>query len=177
MIYETENEIINLQEYKEIFKELLEKISNKFFKIFYNTEKLEGNHYKLIIDEILSTSESIANYLKTNHIIPEEYFDFIGIKTCLKETLTAINQYYKERMGLIIDILKKLNKITEFKFQLFEGSNNALEYPKLKEAFICNYKNFEIEYASFRMNYHKLDPNDDRGEPLLRFLYNEFMED
>ena len=177
VIYKTENEIINLQEYNEIFKELVEKISNRLFQLFYHTEKLEENYYDVLINEILSTSESIEIYLKANHIIPEEYFDFMGINRCLKETLTANNQYHKERIEMIIDILQKLNKITEFKFKLFADSNNSIEYPKLKEEFINNYKSFEIEYASFRMNYHKLDPDDERGEPLLGFLYNEFMEE
>lgn len=169
----TKTEIIDFQQYRIIFAELIEKIVNKLSNIIKNNPK-EENTYQIVVKEILDTTSQIEEYLKHNHVIKEEYYDFADIHDLIEEVLTE--NFTSDRIQIIINILKRLNEITEYKLNLMNSKNNILTKEDI-ESFKKEYFEFERDLFYFKMGYYKGCLPDKRAKEYFEIFREDLMED
>ena len=170
----TKTEKIDLQQYRNIFNELIEKINNKLSSIFKNNPD-EENTYQIIVNEILETTMQICEYLKFNHIIKEEYYDFVDIQDLIEEVLNK--NFSSENIQIIINILERLNEITEYKLMLIEGSKNNILTAESLKSFKEKYLEFERDLFYFKKDYYKDCTPDNRAKEYFEIFREDLMEE
>ncbi|MDO5850448.1 MAG: hypothetical protein Q4P14_04465, partial [Methanobacteriaceae archaeon] len=101
MAFTTNDEYISVDSYTNIFKGWVDSIFSKLTTIFENftvdnietknVVKVNNEFYnsfqKDLIKEVIDDTESIAHFLKTEHILTKEYYDFREIQRLLIKTL------------------------------------------------------------------------------------------
>ena len=156
---------INLEKYENAFKEGIKSIVEKIYKIFKKHQEKED--YQKIINEIRENTESIAQYLKENHIIELEYHDFREIQLLINETLKHDNN---EEYEIILDVLREFIKITEFKFN-FLTENLELQTPEyIQKEFREEYSKFNKYLFQSRVKFYSL------SEEIVENDMKEFFE-
>lgn len=147
---------IDLESYETYFKEKINFVLEKINKIFNKSQidspskdtrenDLLKIHNQIKINEIKESTESIAQYLKTEHIILEEYLDFRQIQKLLNHALDSGNL---DELKIILRLLNEFKKLNEFKFELLHqttNNGNASFHHIGKE----NKKLFEKRYEEF----------------------------
>jgi len=159
----------NLRAYEENFNKILsfpKKISEYFKKrekINNVTPEIEilNYFYKEATVSIMLTTNNIAELLEKNHVIIDEYYDFIEIQRIIINILekNTIQSLEEKELNIIINMVKELEKITDFKFKLLEKIDFEIssfeELPKdLKEEFIHEYRIFYDKIFEYEQEYY-----------------------
>lgn len=170
----TKTEIIDLEQYWNIFIGLMERITHDLSMMIKNTPQEESSA-KTIINEIFDIGEQIAEYLKYNHVIKEEYYDFVDILDLIEEILT--NNFSKENIQIVINILERLNEITKYKLMLMEGNGDNVMSSKNREIFKKEYLEFERDLFYFKKDYYKDFTADKRAKEYFEIFRDVLMEE
>ena len=168
----TKTEIIDLEQYWNIFIGLMERITHDLSMMIKNTPQEESSA-KTIINEIFDIGEQIAEYLKYNHVIKEEYYDFVDILDLIEEILT--NNFSKENIQIVINILERLNEITKYKLMLMEGNGDNVMSSKNREIFKKEYLEFERDLFYFKKDYYKDFTADKRAKEYFEIFRDDFV--
>ncbi len=170
----TKTEIIDLEQYWNICIGLMERITHDLSMMIKNTPQEESSA-KTIINEIFDIGEQIAEYLKYNHVIKEEYYDFVDILDLIEEILT--NNFSKENIQIVINILERLNEITKYKLMLMEGNGDNVMSSKNREIFKKEYLEFERDLFYFKKDYYKDFTADKRAKEYFEIFRDVLMEE
>ncbi len=170
----TKTEIIDLEQYWNIFIGLIERITHDLSMMIKNTPQEESSA-KTIINEIFDIGEQIAEYLKYNHVIKEEYYDFVDILDLIEEILT--NNFSKENIQIVINILERLNEITKYKLMLMEGNGDNVMSSKNRKIFKKEYLEFERDLFYFKKDYYKDFTADKRAKEYFEIFRDVLMEE
>ena len=107
----------------------------------------QGNWYSEFLNQFHRNRRPAGWYLKFNHVIKEEYYDFADIQDLIEEVLTK--NFSSENIQIITNILERLNEITEYKLMLIEGSKNNILTAESLEKFKEEYLEFERDLFYF----------------------------
>ena len=194
MYMNTPNHIINLEKYEETLKESIQTILRKIGNIFNNTQEYSIENQGCLNKEYLELEKDINNrmsnileFLKENHILKSEYYDFMEIQSLLNQALENKNMH---EMEIVLKILKAFEKITELKFDLlqkdllnynedFKGDeifNNVSQ--NLKKEFEEKYEKFSSFFLKCQMEFHTLEgkTKHESAKKYLNLLEREYIK-
>ena len=173
---------ISFDEYKATFKNWIHNIVEKltsFFKepdenktliLTYDSVEVANDFfnffYESIVAEIKETSERIANFLKTEHILIREYYDFREIQRLLNKSLDENNE---DQLEIISILIQKLNELTDLKFDLlYKSSKDGIYSFKFlsdndKRIFEEKYDEFSDFFFDCKTKYYSFSQNKPSG--------------
>lgn len=144
----------NKSKYEEYYIICKEWITDKLNYLFHwikksNIDEENLSSLNTFIDEVKTeikdSTNNIANFLKSQHILKEEYYDFKEIQRMINNALSSNNKF---KIQIISMILEKLIEITSFKFYLLFKDNISceLDLSHIPEEDVLKFKN---EYKKF----------------------------
>jgi hypothetical protein len=96
-------------------KKLKESVLNKSNSNTLNNSSLAHDDYSFLVKSMINYSNQLAELIKNNHLILEEYYDFLEIQQImemvLKEDINKIDDIELKLLSKILDAIKEINDV------------------------------------------------------------------
>lgn len=185
---------INLDEYENAFKNWINDIMEWLTGIFNNIKENKNSslneeesahlddglldiYDRNLVVKIKETADCIANSLKTQNILIQEYIDFLEIQRLLNNSLDECNE---KQLMVISDIINRLYEITNLKFDLLHQSSRdgVISFDFItedsKKIFEDQYEKFSDYYFDAKVEYYSYSNKKPSG---ISKKYLNLMED
>jgi hypothetical protein len=202
-IHNTNN--IDISKYEDLFKcifrDLVElprklknyiqdrsKSNNNILSANFNSgEDLIEYMYHHLVKSMINFSNDLAELIKNNHLIIEEYYDYLEIdrimKMVLKNNINKINILEIELFGKILDAF---GKIADIKFNIINEEYNISKDKKFKisdlsdkdkQHYIEEYDKFNSAFFKYKMEFYSKQPTINSNKKTVKKLYCAVQND